>query len=277
MNTFASQRALGRESRLAFTLVELLVVIGIIALLISILLPSLNKARQQAMLIACKSNLRQIQLASQMYSNDWKNVITKDLYIDASGNYIQIWYNALRPYLGKKTADPLPGAGTSNPFQADLNKVLVCPADPTNGGVKAEGAFTYGIDTTDASDNGIYVRSYGLNEHVVLKKRNIIRHPTETVEWCDCPWWTIRTNIIAIPDPTGGQFKWQEIIQGGPVDTFPALNGWKGMTWHGTNMNVVYCDGHCDDVPRAQIGYGAFNLPQKYLKIWFINYPQKDY
>ena len=58
-----------------FTIVELLVVIGIIALLVSILMPALNRARQQAQTAQCLSNLRQIGAAVQMYANDNKGFL----------------------------------------------------------------------------------------------------------------------------------------------------------------------------------------------------------
>src|SRR5713226_10255246 len=61
-----------RPNRKAFTLVELLVVIGIIALLVAILLPALNQAREQARRVTCLSNVRQLTAAWLMYANEHK-------------------------------------------------------------------------------------------------------------------------------------------------------------------------------------------------------------
>jgi prepilin-type N-terminal cleavage/methylation domain-containing protein/prepilin-type processing-associated H-X9-DG protein len=70
-----------RRSRRGFTLVELLVVIGIIALLISILLPALNKAREASQVAKCLSNLRQLGAAAASYTTENKGyLVPADIY-----------------------------------------------------------------------------------------------------------------------------------------------------------------------------------------------------
>ena len=105
------------RSRLrGFTLVELLVVIGIIALLISVLLPALQSARKQAERVKCLSALKQIGNAYQMYSNDNKGYFpaAEHLWTDpaAPAARDKRWHDFISKYLMGPTKVTDPATGT---------------------------------------------------------------------------------------------------------------------------------------------------------------------
>ena len=105
----------GLACRRGFTLVELLVVIGIIALLISILLPSLNRAREMSSRIKCANNLRQIGQSLMLYAGENKGTYPRTYYMP---------FNTYAIPMTDTTADATAGVGfdVSNPF--DTNNLV---------------------------------------------------------------------------------------------------------------------------------------------------------
>lgn len=84
------------HKRKAFTLVELLVVIAIIGILAALLSPALKKARDQARAIQCLSNLRQIGIGIQQYTNESNNILP--FFNDYWDGYVK-WQDRIYPYL----------------------------------------------------------------------------------------------------------------------------------------------------------------------------------
>lgn len=116
------------DRRRGFTLVELLVVIGVIALLIGILLPVLRKARLSAQQLACATNMRQIGIALRAYAQANQDRLPWAYFMSIEpGNvtHTRAWDDQLDPYLGNVWDDN----ARAMAYAPRENRLLKCPAD----------------------------------------------------------------------------------------------------------------------------------------------------
>ena len=143
---------MARPSRSAFTLVELLVVIGIIALLIAILMPALNSARAQAKSVTSLSNLRQLGIGLVQYRVENKGYYPLAAWNKLADRARTRWADAIYPYM--KNAEVYMSPQLDEPERARMNK----PFFHTTTGTASDGSEIIVGKT-------LYFGGYGYNWH----------------------------------------------------------------------------------------------------------------
>lgn len=258
----SSSDTLGHATlRSAFTLVELLVVVSIIALLLSTLLPSLRHAREQARTAVCGSNIRQLALANSLYANDNRHCYCPGA-VDFMATNLHRWHGTrdgkthafdgrsgpLAPYLG-----PEGDIRTCPSIRIDL------PEDDPRRFEKNCGGYGYNLAFVGRRLEKVASGSYRVETDRVGAQTDRIRRPAQTVMFTDSAFLDGDFIEYSFAEP-----RFWPLFGGRPNPTIHFR--------HAKKTNVAWCDGHVD-WQRRTFTYWATGLyqgdPDRHDLGWF--------
>ena len=179
----------GDQPRRAFTLIELLVVVAILALLVSMLLPTLGRAKEQARSTLCKVNLAGMVRANEMYAGENSDryvPAASDIFWGATGNRHR-WHGVRSGFGGAFD----PATGPLAKYLGSEGKIKKCPSftdfrsDPLSGAYES-GSGGYGYSDLYVGstfwERGFYHNSPG---QLLGARTSDVKHPSETIMFAD--------------------------------------------------------------------------------------------